>query len=281
MPKNVVLLDGGMGQELLKRSAQAPHPMWSAKVLMDEPDIVEAVHMDYINAGANVITLNAYSATPERLARDSGQPEKADELFEILQQRAIELAHSARSKSKAAHDVRIAGSIPPLNGSYKPEHAPKPEVMLETYRRVVALQRDAVDVLMCETMSGIGEAVAATTAALESGLPVWLAFSLSDKLDAGEPRLRSGEPLSDALAAVFKLDIDALMLNCSVPEAISAALPTLLSANGLAGAYANGFTGISALELGGTVDGLQAREDLGPEAYAQVAMEWVSQGVRI
>ena len=86
----IVLLDGGMGQELIARSSQPPSPLWSAKVMMDEPEIVEAVHRDYIDAGARVITLNAYSATPERLARDA-----SEDLFEPLQAKAIDIAKRA------------------------------------------------------------------------------------------------------------------------------------------------------------------------------------------
>ena len=70
--KEVILLDGGMGQELIKRSKSPPHPLWSSHVLMNEPDLVEQVHVDFINSGARVITLNTYSATPERLDRDGG-----------------------------------------------------------------------------------------------------------------------------------------------------------------------------------------------------------------
>ena len=67
--QTVVLLDGGMGQELIKRSANAPTPLWSATVMRDEPDLVTTVHADYIQADARVITLNNYSATPVRLAK--------------------------------------------------------------------------------------------------------------------------------------------------------------------------------------------------------------------
>ena len=74
---NVVLLDGGMGQELIRRSSNPPSPLWSAKVLMDEPEIVEAVHRDYVASGAKVLTLNTYSATPERLARDAAEEMRA------------------------------------------------------------------------------------------------------------------------------------------------------------------------------------------------------------
>ena len=83
----ITLLDGGIGQELLRRSANPAHPMWSAKVLLDEPEIVQAAHEDFIRAGAQVITINAYSATPERLEQN-GKPE----WFKLLQAKAIELA---------------------------------------------------------------------------------------------------------------------------------------------------------------------------------------------
>ncbi len=148
----VVLLDGGMGQELIHRSKLKPHPLWSAKVMMEEPEIVEDVHREYIDAGARVITLNSYSATPERLERE-GQIA----LFEPLQKKAIEIAKKARASSTAPHakDVKIAGCLPPLFGSYQPENAPSYEECLDLYRRIAAIQAPEVDVFLCETMSSM------------------------------------------------------------------------------------------------------------------------------
>ena len=80
-----------MGQELIHRSNQPPSPLWSAKVMMDEPEIVEAVHREYIDAGAKVLTLNSYSATPERLARDA-----SEDCSNRLQAKAIEIAQGCR-----------------------------------------------------------------------------------------------------------------------------------------------------------------------------------------
>ena len=67
----VVLLDGGMGQELVKRGAAKESPMWGAQVLMDTPELVCQLHVEFIQAGAKVITLNSYSLTPERLVNYS------------------------------------------------------------------------------------------------------------------------------------------------------------------------------------------------------------------
>ncbi len=270
--KRVTLIDGGMGQELLKRSGAKPTPLWSAQVLMDKPDIVRDLHADFIKAGARVITLNTYSVTPERLERDG---DIAD--FEPLQKSAIDIAKSARS-SVGQSDVRIAGCLPPLVGSYRPEEAPEYDVMLATYRLIVKQQQQEVDLFMCETMSSVAEANAALTAAAESGLPVWVALSVQDD---NSGLLRSGEPLAEAVTSIDKIGASATLLNCSKPEAIDACWKILAAGRAPIGAYANGFTSISALEPGGTVDALEARHDLNPESYARFAMNWVEQGASI
>ena len=69
--KKFILLDGGMGQELMKRSKSKPHPLWSAQVLLKEPELVENVHADFIDAGAKVITLNTCLLYTSPSPRDS------------------------------------------------------------------------------------------------------------------------------------------------------------------------------------------------------------------
>lgn len=265
----ITLLDGGMGQELLKRSSKEITPLWSTQVMIDEPDIVRDVHIDYIFAGARVITLNAYTMTPERLARD-GQIED----FEKLQVAAINAAISAR-EAAGIPEVKIAGCLPPLVASYHAEVTPKYEAMLKSYSKIVAIQAPHVDVFLCETMSSIAEAKAALVAAKESGLPVWVSLTIEDN-DQG--LLRSGEALSDAVAMLDEFGADAKLLNCSKPEAILASWSKMKSDQGLTGAYGNGFTSVDSLKPGGTVESMQSRTDLGPAAYAEFAMEWVTNG---
>ena len=124
----VVLLDGGVGQELYRRSTIPAAPLWSVQVMMDEPHLVEAVHLDFIEAGARIITTNTYTATPHRLARE-GVAEK----FEALHGAALAAAASAREKSGDA--VRIAGCLPPLVGSYRPDLTPPEDECLANYRQ--------------------------------------------------------------------------------------------------------------------------------------------------
>lgn len=268
--KKIILTDGGMGQELVRRSKSEPTPLWSARVLIDEPDLVRDLHAEFIRAGARVITINTYSATPERLAREG-----AEDLFKPLQKRGIELARQACDQ---AGEATIAGCLSPLFGSYAHALTISFEDTLDIYRRIVAEQADGVDLFLCETMASTAEARAAVTAASESGKPVWVSWTLADH---GKPRLRSGEALAAAASALDGLPVAARLVNCCRPEAVSAALPELIDLGGPVGAYANGFTSVEALKHGGTVDVLHARHDLGPDAYADQAIGWVEAGASI
>lgn len=273
--RNVVLLDGGMGQELLNRSRNKAPLLWSAQYLISEPSLVEAVHREYIAAGARVFTINAYSATFTRMAM-------VDEVARVpeLQRMACELANRARDASAGAGAaVAIAGCLPPLNGTYRPDRVRPYEVNLDEYRRLAALQAPHVDLFICETMSTSEEARAAATAATETGKPVWVAWSLED---GGSSRLRSGETLAQARAALGELPIQALLANCTHPESISAAMPELVGLGLPAGGYANGFMSIPRTFLPGkTKELLSARKDLGPAAYSEFALHWVRQGASI
>jgi S-methylmethionine-dependent homocysteine/selenocysteine methylase len=237
--------------------------------MMDEPEIVEAVHRDYVKAGADFITINTYSTTPERLARDA-----SEDLFDKLQAKAIEIA----KRSVEGSNAKLTGCLSPLFGSYHPENAPDFDTCLKTYQRIVAVQQDCVDVFLCETMSSIKEAKAATQAAAESGKPVWCALSVMEK---DGTKLRSQEPLDEAIQVVKEAGANAILLNCSPPEAISTGIKILADCGLPFGAYANGFTKADNLAIGGTVAHLEARTDLGPDAYADFCAEWIADGATI
>ena len=276
MRKNdVTLLDGGMGQELLRRSSRPVTPMWSADIMLHEPELVKGLHLDYIKAGANVITLNTYTSTPQRLAREN----QLDQL-QHLHQNAKSVAVQA-VKESGDQSIRIAGCLPPLVASYKSEACLGFQESLETYRKLVALQLSVCDLFICETMSSIVEASAACHAALESGKDVWVAFTVADNT---QQVLRSGEPLSLALEAINELQPQAILLNCSQPEAISASWSTLKQYASDAcqiGAYANGFTSVDNLYPGDTVEKLAVRTDLAPNEYAEFALTWINNGASL
>jgi S-methylmethionine-dependent homocysteine/selenocysteine methylase len=270
----VILLDGGTSLELLKRSANKAPRHWSAEYLFAEPDLVRQVHLDYIRAGATVVTTNTYSASFTRMSMVM-----AEDRVPELQRRACDLAREARDRAGAmGAQVAIAGCIPPLNGTYRPDRVRGFATNVEEYRRLAELQAPHVDLFLCETMSTAEEARAAAAAVWEVGKPVWVGWTLDDT----QPLLRSGETIAAARAALAGLPVGAVLANCSPPETITAAMPALVATGLPTGGYANGFTGIPKTFLPGrTKDQVRSREDLDPDAYAAFALGWAEAGATI
>ena len=268
----ITLLDGSIGQELVKRAGKAPTPLWSTMVMIDQPEILRDVHGEYFNVGASVATTNTYPVLYDRLVREG-----LEDQIETLWAQAVKSARSARD---AHGSGRIAGSIGPLVASYRPDICPSPAEAEELYRDVVAALAPHVDVLLIETMSSVDQADGALRAATKSGLPVWLAVSVED-FDGS--KLRSGENLADLAPVLNRHDTDAILINCSRPEAVSTAVDIAAQFGRPFGAYANGFTKITQgfLTDAPTVDALQERSDLSPAAYADFAMGWIDQGATI
>lgn len=273
---DIVLLDGGMGQELTRRSKDPAHPQWGAWVMMNEPEIVQALHEEYIQAGARAITINAYSINRSRL-----EIFKMAERLPELQTAALDIASRARDAFDS--ETTILGCLPPLVGSYHPELMPPEPRALEEYREVVSHQADRVDAFICETMGSATEARLAATAACESGKPVWVAWTLDETLgEDGQPRLRSGETVPEAIAALNGLPVESVLFNCTAPEAMTSGMDALVATGLPTGGYANGFTPIpKEFVLGKTVDMIGKRTDLDPEGYANHAMGWVAKGARL
>jgi homocysteine S-methyltransferase len=145
----------------------------------------------------------------------------------------------------------------------------------------VEILAPSVDVLLIETMSSLNQAEGALMACCcDKNKPVWLAMTVDD--DNGS-LLRSGEHLKDLHPLVDSYQPEAVLINCSRPEAISSALEIIQKFGKPFGAYPNGFTCISEGYKGesATVDALQARQDLDPQAYADYCMEWIHQGATI
>ncbi len=269
---DITLLDGGMGQELIHRSGQAPTPLWATRVMMDHPGLVQAIHADYLAAGATVATTNSYAIHHDRLERFD-----LDHLFNPLHLAALAEARAAVAVHGAG---RIAGSLGPLVASYRPDTCPAVAVAAPKYAEICALMAPQVDLFLCETMSSVQQAEGALLGAQGQGRPVWLSITVAD---ADGSRLRSGEPLGDLAPLITRYRPAAVLANCSVPEAMADAM-TALGGFGLPfGAYANGFTHISdAFKTDApTVDALDHRQDLTPERYADMAMGWVAQGATI
>ena len=268
----ITLLDGGMGQELMARSGAEPTGLWATKTMMDSPNLVQAIHKDYFAAGADIATTNSYAIHRDRLI-----PFEIEHKFADLHQRACDIANRARDENGGG---LIAGSAGPTGASYRPELTLDIEQGAEIYAEIARLQAPHVDFFLLETMVSIQQAAGACMGAKSAGKPVWLAISVDDNDGS---KLRSGEAVTDILQVVEAQAVDALLINCSTPEAVSQALSCLGGQAFPFGAYANGFTRITDAfkQQGATVSALQSRTDLDPNAYLEFAQDWKRTGASI
>lgn len=268
-----ILLDGGMGQEIVNRGGKGGFGEWAVAAVYEDADLVREIHCDYIRAGADVITTNTYGTTRIRL-RHAG----IEDRFEELARTAGELTQAARADC-GRPDVRVAASLPPLEASYVNEFALSFDETAAQFGELMDLLAPYVDIVLGETLSTSFEARAFLQAAAARDKTAWLSLTLDDH---GSTNLRGGESLKAVIADLGDATPDALLINCCTPDSISCALP-ILRARGIPyGAYANGFVEIPDdwEEEGGVVQ-LSSRADLPPEVYADHAAGWMEAGASI
>ncbi len=270
------VLDGGMGRELRFRGVDVPETIWSAGALITDPEVVRQIHVDYIAAGADVITTNTYGIIRSDLS-NVGIAERFAELNLLACRLAIEARGMSRRK------VVIAGSLPPLRGSFRPDLVGPSEEIEALYCEQADLLAPHVDLLLCETMSSAVEGLAAASAACRTGKPVWVSWTLHEDRSGN---LRSGETVEAAVAALRGLPVTGFLANCCAPESVTRAMSRLAAAGAeWVGGYANTFTPIPkdwALDGDKDTDGLLTlREDLDPDQYAAHVAHWLAAGATV
>lgn len=279
MNAEIIVLDGGMGKHLERSGAPFRQPEWSALALLEDPDAVRRAHADFIDAGADVIITNTYAVVPFHVG-DERFTTRGHELTVLAGRLAREAADAAD------RPVRVAGSMPPLFGSYEPSLF-QPDAAPAMYDVLAEAQAPFIDLWIGETVSSIAEARAILDALdrTDSDAEIWMSFTVPDEPPGAEVRLRSGEPIADAVAAVADR-VAAILFNCSPPEAITVALGHVHdalaenSAKIRVGAYANAFgpkvSGYPANEIV-----LGRRDDLTPSEYHDVCAGWIDGGASI
>ena len=266
------LLDGGMGRELQRSGAPFRQPEWSALALIEAPDMVRAVHASDLAAGAEVITTNSYALVPFHIGAERFTAEA-----ERLADRAGRLAREAAQGFPGA---RVAGSLPPLFGSYRPDLF-DPAQAAALIAPLVAGLAPHIDLWLGETLSASAEARVVAAALPDASKPLWLSFTLHDEPDGSDdtPRLRSGEPVQDAVRLAAELGAERVLFNCSQPEVMAPALRAGRSVAGAPplGVYANAFP--PQPKDAAANEGLSPlREDLDPEGYLGWARRWLDCG---
>ena len=264
---DLTLLDGGTGRELQHRGLVKRGSIWSALALLERPDVVGDIHESFIEAGADVITSNNYSVVPALLAMEG-----MEDQFESLIPLAGDLAKRARDKRNPA--VQVAGSLPPLNHSYRADLVGAEDENIKTYQCIAEGLAPNVDLFLCETMSSGIEARSAVRAVTTLGKPIWVAWSLGNEPDG---RLLSGETIEQAFALLDGLPVDTYLFNCCSPESISSAIPILRRLTDRPiGAYANSFD-VPRPERGAT----PLRADITPDCYRDWVAGWIHDGASV
>lgn len=220
-----MILDGALATELERRGADLRDPLWSAKLLIEQPGLIRAVHLDYFNAGADVATTATYQATFEAFARRGIDAHGAAELM----QGAVALAQAARDEFWAHVPNRrgrmrpiIAASVGPYgamlaDGSeYRGQYAASDAELMEFHRpRLRVLAQSGAELLAAETIPSGREALAIANLLREfPAASAWISFSCMD----GEHTCE-GQKIRDCVARLDGFaQIVAVGVNCTRPE---------------------------------------------------------------
>lgn len=175
----VIVLDGATGTEIARHGPSLDKASWAGVFNKTHPDIVRQVHEDYLRAGADVITANTF-ATHRHVLDGAGL---GDESMAITR-RGIELALEARDRVAPERPVAVAGSMSTMlawsPGTVSPErrHVPAPEQESANFREMAdTLAEGGVDFIVMEMMLDLERATRAISAAVATGLPVWIGIS--------------------------------------------------------------------------------------------------------
>jgi S-methylmethionine-dependent homocysteine/selenocysteine methylase len=186
----------------------------------------------------------------------------------------------------AGRPVRVAGSLPPVCGSYRADLFDASQARPLVQVLVDAL-RPSVDVWLGETLSAIAEAALLREVIGQDGVPLWLSFTLSDDGTYEDvPRLRSGETVTEAVEAAVSLGASAVLFNCSQPEVMAAAVDAAAAvrsshrADIAIGVYANAFPPMRK-DATANETVTEIRADLDPAGYLAFANAWVAHGAQI
>jgi len=274
----MMLLDGGMGRQLAAIGAPFRQPEWSALALIEQPEAVAEVHRQYVAAGAQLVTTNCYALVPFHIGQ-----ERFDEQGVDLIRLAARLARSVADECDQS--VLVAGSIPPLFGSYRPDLFDA-EAAPAMFAKMIDNQRPFVDLFLAETYSSIEEITALQDACVREAKPLWISCSVEDKaVNQGVAELRSGESIISAVNSMMQHEKApaAILFNCSQPEVMQQAISdakSVVSNEIPLGVCANNFSPRKKEDAANEVV-LNMRDDLNVERYCEFAKQWQESGATL
>ncbi|MBK6794294.1 MAG: homocysteine S-methyltransferase [Anaerolineales bacterium] len=222
--QRIAIVDGAMATELEARGCDLNDDLWSARVLLEQPELIHSVHLDYFNAGADIAITASYQATVDGFAKRGLSRDQALDLMK----KSVKLAQEARDEfwAKAENRVNrarplVAGSVGPYgaflaDGSeYRGDYNLTEDELIAFHRpRIEALIASGADLLACETIPCGIEARALIRLLTEfPGTFAWFTFTAKD----GE-HISNGERIADIAAFLDKQpQAAAIGINCSSP----------------------------------------------------------------
>jgi len=237
-PLAPIVLAGATSTELQRRGCSVAAPWWSSRALRTAATraMLRQVHVDFLAAGAQVLTANTFRTNQHALAAVGGDGD-------ALILAALDEARGAREDARRAgvsepeQPVRIAASVAPVRDSYAPDLVPDEDVLVAEHRwHVERLVEHGADLLLVETMNSGREALVALAEGKRLDQTVWVSFVCADG-----GRLLSGEPVAEVTVAAVSSGADAVLVNCTGLTATEAALAALRESNvaGPVGCYPN------------------------------------------
>jgi homocysteine S-methyltransferase len=269
-PHDTVLIsDGGLATELEARGHDLSDDLWSARLLVDAPQEIVAVHSAFFRAGASFATTASYQASFDGFAeRGIGRNDAAR-----LLRRSVELAQAARDE--VGGQRWVAASVGPYgaalaNGEeYIGRYGLSVAQLADWHRPRLEVLADAgADVLAVETVPDVDEAEAILGLIHELGVPAWLSYTIAGTTT------RAGQPLADAFAVAAGVpEIIAVGVNCCAPEDVEHAV--------LVAREVTGTPVVVYPNSGEEWDG-ERRTWIGQSHWsAELAPRWVGAGARI
>ena len=289
--KEIIVLDGATGSEIARLGAEMNSSAWCGVANKTHPDIVRQVHEEYIHAGADIVTANTFSTSRHILASAG----LADETVSI-NTRAVELAREAVHNVSPERPIAVAGSMSTMRAwvpgtvSPDPRFLPTSEEEFNNYQEVAhTLAKSGVDLILMEMMSDIGRSSLAISAAMETGLPVWIGTSctLSDDGSVSAWNQHSEEPATrlspDHLRAKDK-SYDTLIeaMLPFQPQVMGVMHSTIETTNaGLQTLYEHWQGPIMAYPETSSEVRKGISEQVEPSSFASHCHDWVESGVQI
>jgi len=223
-----LVIDGALATELERRGCDLKDELWSARVLLEQPETIRQVHLDYFKAGADSAITASYQATIEGFAKRGLNENEAITLI----QRSVRLAMEARDQFWSDGSNRVgrpkpfvAASVGPYgallaDGSeYRGNYGVNEKELMDFHRpRMKALIEAGADILACETIPCLIEAQAIAKLLKEfPNITAWISFTAGDGKHISE-----GQVFADCVKQLEdNPQIAAIGVNCTSPEYIS------------------------------------------------------------